>query len=319
MIARDLHEPFEELVVGFALSALEPEDEQEFLRHLAGCARCERALAQHADTLAHLAYAVEPATPPPSLLEGIRRGMAEPPRVAGPAPRNEPERPAEPDRADTAPVPSPAPLAPAPVTPAPVAPIADTDAADADAADAPVPALAMGDDLSRARARRQSRRGAAWLSAAAALALVVGLGGWNVALHRQDDRRSSQAGRLTQAVQSLEKGPARTVPLRTREGNGDVSVIAVVQPDWSMSLLVDGLPANDRAKDTYVLWGVDGITPRALATFDVSGRTLDVLTNVSIPADVRHVPDSFAVTRETGRVAPPSPQHPILAQGPTST
>lgn len=72
----DAHEPFEELAVGHALSSLEPEDEQAFLTHLPSCAACQRALVQHGDTLAHLAYASEPATPPASLLDGIRAGVA---------------------------------------------------------------------------------------------------------------------------------------------------------------------------------------------------------------------------------------------------
>ena len=78
----DAHEPFEELAVGHALSSLEPEDEQAFLTHLPGCAACQRALVQHGDTLAHLAYASEPASPPASLLAGIRAGVAASGRAA---------------------------------------------------------------------------------------------------------------------------------------------------------------------------------------------------------------------------------------------
>ncbi len=66
------HERYEELVAGYALSALEPEDEQELLRHLPACAVCERDLAVHRETLAHLAFAGDTVQPPPSLWEGIR-------------------------------------------------------------------------------------------------------------------------------------------------------------------------------------------------------------------------------------------------------
>lgn len=66
------HARYEELVVGLALSALEPEDEQLLQAHLAACAACERDLARHRETLGHLAYAVEAETPPPTLWEGIR-------------------------------------------------------------------------------------------------------------------------------------------------------------------------------------------------------------------------------------------------------
>lgn len=88
MTAQDsTHELFEQLAVGHALSALEPEDELVFLRHLPGCAACARALAEHTETLAHLAYGAESAEPPASLLEGIRAGVRDSGRAgAFPAP-----------------------------------------------------------------------------------------------------------------------------------------------------------------------------------------------------------------------------------------
>ena len=75
MTRTDDHDQYAELAVGYALYALEPEEEQLFLAHLAACATCEKAVAEHAETLAHLAYAAEPADPPPALLEGIREGV----------------------------------------------------------------------------------------------------------------------------------------------------------------------------------------------------------------------------------------------------
>lgn len=81
------HASYDELAVGYALSALEPDDEQQFVAHLRGCAVCARALAEHSETLAHVAYAADAVTPPPSLLEGIRAGIAESGRAgAFPAP-----------------------------------------------------------------------------------------------------------------------------------------------------------------------------------------------------------------------------------------
>lgn len=75
MTREDNHARFEELAAGFALHALEPEDEQVFRTHVTGCARCERDVAEHEATLAHLAYAPEVAEPPASLLAGIRAGV----------------------------------------------------------------------------------------------------------------------------------------------------------------------------------------------------------------------------------------------------
>ncbi len=75
MTRPDAHLPYEELAAGHALSALEPEEEQLFLAHLAACARCERDVAEHRSTLAHLAYAPDAADPPPGLLDSIRDGV----------------------------------------------------------------------------------------------------------------------------------------------------------------------------------------------------------------------------------------------------
>ena len=71
----DAHERYAELAAGHALHSLEPEDEQAFLAHVTGCARCEREVDAHRTTLAHLAYAPLDVEPPASLLEGIRAGV----------------------------------------------------------------------------------------------------------------------------------------------------------------------------------------------------------------------------------------------------
>jgi hypothetical protein len=69
------HADYDALAAGWALSALEPGDELLFLAHLPTCEVCERAVAAHRDTLAHLAWAVTDEVPPPSLLDGIRSGL----------------------------------------------------------------------------------------------------------------------------------------------------------------------------------------------------------------------------------------------------
>ena len=69
------HALYEELAAGYALSALEPDEEHQFLRHLAACTRCELELAEHRAIASQLAYAVQDELPPASLLAGIRAGM----------------------------------------------------------------------------------------------------------------------------------------------------------------------------------------------------------------------------------------------------
>jgi hypothetical protein len=69
------HARYEELAAGHALSALEPGDEAVFLAHLPSCAACQRDVAEHRETAAHLAYAAAPVELPDSLLAGIRAGI----------------------------------------------------------------------------------------------------------------------------------------------------------------------------------------------------------------------------------------------------
>jgi hypothetical protein len=71
------HAAYETLAAGYALAALEPDEEERFLAHLPSCALCERAVVEHTETLAHLAYAASSETPPHSLLQGIRAGIVE--------------------------------------------------------------------------------------------------------------------------------------------------------------------------------------------------------------------------------------------------
>ena len=78
------HADYDALAAGWALSALEPEDELLFFGHLSRCRVCERAVAGHRDTLAQLAWAVTTEAPPASLLHGIRSKVAATRRQAEP-------------------------------------------------------------------------------------------------------------------------------------------------------------------------------------------------------------------------------------------
>ncbi len=82
------HAEFEELAAGYALDALEPEEEDRFLAHLPGCGRCGVALTQHLAVAAQLAWAVDPvpALPLPPALAVI----------AATSPRTFPEDPFHP-------------------------------------------------------------------------------------------------------------------------------------------------------------------------------------------------------------------------------
>jgi hypothetical protein len=81
------HDAWAELAAGYALYALEPEDEQAFADHLAGCGRCGDDLAALYEVTGELAYAADPAEPPAGLGPRIMvAAVAERPPGPGPAP-----------------------------------------------------------------------------------------------------------------------------------------------------------------------------------------------------------------------------------------
>ncbi|MGB8652243.1 MAG: anti-sigma factor [Mycobacteriales bacterium] len=250
------HELYEQLAVGHALSALEPEDEQRFLAHLPGCAACERALAEHTETLAHLAYATAPAEPPASLLEGIRSGVA----------------------------------------------------ASGRAGDFPAPA-----SLDAARVRRRDRTvrwTTAVLGAAAAVVLVVALVFVNRGLSSREHDAQVANARLSQAVSSLLVSGARRVDLA---GHGDTKAVAVLHGS-TVSLVVAGLPENDRSNSVYVLWEKSRFGDvRAVGTFDVRSKALAVVNGLHLTGAPSEL-STLMVTREHGRSAPAlTTQSPLVA------
>ncbi|MEP7055252.1 MAG: anti-sigma factor [Actinomycetota bacterium] len=78
------HSPWDELAVGLALGALEPEDEQTFLGHLSTCSECAQTVADIEAVSGQLAYAVPADDPPPALLKSIMKVVVESDRAASP-------------------------------------------------------------------------------------------------------------------------------------------------------------------------------------------------------------------------------------------
>lgn len=259
MIARDnTHDRFEQLAVGYALSALEPDEEQDFARHVAGCDACSRALVDHHETLAHLAYDAVAEAPPPSVLEGIRAGV----RASG--------------RAGSFPAPSPAPAT-----------------------------------LDAARRRRQDRTvrwTTAMLGAAASLILVVALLIVNAGLSSKQEDTQQANQRLSEAVNQLLVSGASKVDLAG--GSGTRAVAVVNGP--TVSLVLSGVPVNDRSTSVYVLWEQSKAGDvQAVGTFDVVSDDLAVVSGLRLHSTELK---ALMVTHEKGREAPVvTTEEPILA------
>lgn len=85
------HGGWDALAVAWALSALDPEDEERFAEHLPECTRCTATVRESLYTVADLAYALPDEAPPPSSKARLMAAVAAEPRTPGAAP--EPEAP----------------------------------------------------------------------------------------------------------------------------------------------------------------------------------------------------------------------------------
>ncbi|MDQ1694737.1 MAG: hypothetical protein QOJ03_90 [Frankiaceae bacterium] len=83
------HEPWEELAAGYALHALEPDEEMTFSAHLETCARCREVLDEHALVAAQLGALAQDSDAHAPSWRSIRSGIvapdAEGPAVSPPA------------------------------------------------------------------------------------------------------------------------------------------------------------------------------------------------------------------------------------------
>lgn len=277
------HQHYDELAVGWALHALEPEDEAGFQAHLAGCTRCAGTVADTVEAMAAMAADLPVAEPSPELRDRLRDAVASTEQVQRPADDVLPELVAEP-----APAPLPAPDAPTVVA-------------------FPGPA---------GRAARRRRGGRSWQRAlpnalvAAGVAAILALGAWNVVLTQ--DRDAAQATAATQAsvMDSLLAPGEVTVAPMVHDGR---TVATVVARDGQAQVVVDGMTANDTSDSTYVLWGMSNGSPVALGTFDVTSPGMDLQT---VGSDATGLDDysAYGISIEPGRQAPSSPTD-IVANG----
>lgn len=260
------HARFEELAVGYALGALEPEDEERAADHLRTCAVCRSVVDASRGVAGEMAFAVPLVDPPASLWSSIRDALPD-------------EAFAGPDR------PAPAPQPERWTVPA-----------------------------ARPSVRTPSRPWQSLVGAAAAVALIVGLGAWNVSL--RDGGEASRLADNRAAVLRLIEQP-ETVRVTLSASNNAVHGAAVLS-GGKVWLVVDGLAANDTSDSTYVLWRTDHSgRVTAVAPFDLAGHTTEVVDVGLVGADRADV-SGFAVTLEKGRTMPGQPGAPTVVTGSVS-
>jgi anti-sigma-K factor RskA len=270
------HEVLDELAVGWALHALEPEDEAQFAEHLAQCGRCARTVAETHDVMAAMATDLPPAEPSESLRSRLMAAVEATEQVVRP----------------------------------PAAPVEDT--GPPTAPESPQVRPPEGSPPRRARhgARPSWTRVLPKVLVAAGVAAVVALGGWNVMLNADRNEAEQAVAEQQQMVQELlTPGAARIAPLTTPAGD---TVATVVARDDRVQVVADGMMPNDD-DHSYVLWGLKGDTPVGLGTFDVDSRGMAVRTIGSTETGLDDF-SGYGITLEEGHQVPARPGT-ILAVG----
>ena len=158
-------------------------------------------------------------------------------------------------------------------------------------------------------APRRTRRFAPAL-VAAAVAAVLGLGAWNVALRSERAELSSAVAEQRDVVDAL-LSPDR-VPLDPLGADGR-PVATVVPHDGDIEVVTHGLSVNDAARTTYVVWGVGDEGAEPLGTFDVERSQTELRTVGSELTGLDDYPQ-YAISLEPGREAPSDPTE-VVATG----
>lgn len=273
------HETYDALAVGYALHALEPEDEAAFAVHLPGCGRCTRTVAETHDVMAAMAADLPAAEPSDGMRGRLRAAVEETGQVPGPTTPTVPDGRRPPQVEPAEPVPPPA-RRPAQVGARPDTPVT-------------------------------RRRVLAVGLVAAAVAAIIGLGVWNVVLaSARDDAMAAAAAQRAVLEEVLQ--PGAQVRARMTDDDG-VPMATLVTRDGEMQVVTQGLSVNDDSEEVYVLWGIGDDAPVALAAFDVDRSRTDVQAVGSGPTGVGPFAQ-YAVSLEPGRQPPASPSE-VVASG----
>lgn len=202
-------------VAGYALDALTDAERRVFEAHLAGCPDCQQQLREFTETTGWLS-ADSAATPPAQMRTDVLAGITETPQLSPEREQPQPEQAAEE---------SIRPRHPAPAQ----------------------------QDRTKSRARRPRWRRVGQIAVAAAMAVVVAVGGWVVG--RQQLGQSVQA---EQNAQSKLFGASDVQIHRQpmRGGQGNVSYVVSQKQNEAM-VIISGHPSAGKGQ-TFQLWTMHG-------------------------------------------------------------
>lgn len=267
------HEQWDELAVGYALSALEPEELDRFVQHLVThCSQCSQSVA---DT------------------DAVGAGLA----AALPVPEARAEL-----RAD---------VLSAALAARPAVPQTTADALPAESSGPEAISTHRADELTVRRARRRMPARAGWILAAAAavVALVMSVTTF-AALRARDDQRSV-AGARQQVISAITVGgSARVIELRA---DGGKMVAAVVAHKDNVTVVPDGMSVNSATTSYVLWGIASATSaPVALGMFDVKNSHLQAVP-VGSDSRGYSAFITFAISHEPGRSLPASPSQVIAS------
>jgi|GEM_PF-726225 len=293
--------PLTEQAVGWALHALEPDEEMALLLHVPHCGSCQATVRDAEGVLASLGAAVEQVEPPRSLRGAILAAAAE-----------TPQRPVDLNprvNLETTPIPalSAGPGSGPPSTAGP--PLGRPPAARP-------PKRTPGPRASRA-GWFSGRRGRLMASSLALVGVLTvgGLAVYTAQLQTQRDAEQSQAQGIVDFVAELGRPGVRHALLAAAPDAPTVAAVLVT--DGQRRVFTIGLTSNDAGRTVYVLWGIraGSSVPEAVGTFDVATADQGVRTVGSGGSADEFV--TYAISLEQGVIAPAAPSA-VLAQGQVS-
>ncbi|MEQ3550222.1 anti-sigma factor [Pseudonocardia nematodicida] len=312
-----------EQTVGWALHALEPDEELEVVEHLPGCPECRRAASDVAEVGAALASALPQQEPPARLRESIvdlaRRTPQEGRNDDRPVPG---DRPAPPRHA-TGPHGRPGPgVWPAPrhaqqPGPEPDAPRRAPQPSSRPGGTGGGERPPAGPGRGRPRTGRWARSGRVLVAGVLALAVIAGggvLAGQYRDMQAERDVGVAQAQQMHDVLLALSRPGSEHAWLAPDPGMQPVA--AVIVADGQPEVVPLELSPNRTDDQTYVLWGLNGDNPPTpVGTFDVLAGAPGPLPVASLESGTF---GQYAVSLERGREAPSAPSA-VIAAGQVET
>lgn len=281
--------PWNEQAVGWALHALEPDEEIALLLHMPECASCQAVVCDAEEVLAGLGASVESIEPPPALRESLlsraHRTQQLRPLLRA---RVSPEATAVPGARD----------APGPARPT-------TPAADTPTARTPPAQPKRWSWLTS----REGRRLVASTLALVGVLTVGGLAVRTVQLEQERDVETEQATDIADWLTRLDQPGTTHAVLAEPDGS---PVAAVLVDEDRRQVVTVGLRPNAADRETYVVWGLGDGAPRAIGTFDSVSADAQLHPVVSTTETEGFF--GYVISIEPGRTAPASPST-VVASG----